>query len=162
MVFLNCLLTAWIVFVLLTCGHITANYLAVSSLHFLHVNPFRLDLLIEAFEKKQYISVVGINSREPIWPHDIWRHVRRFPPLCLGVDPRANGLKGEGRFVLGDTCAAFAHGATNKEIVHAYYVLRTKSPAGYDQFVAECEAAGFDFSRISLCTEEFAFETAKH
>jgi hypothetical protein len=149
------------VFVLLTCGHITANYLAVSSLQFLHVNPFRLDLLIDSVSNKQSISVAQINGREPIWPHDILRHLRRFPRLRLGVNPNGNVLKGEGPLLLGNNCAAFEEGITSRGVVEAYYVLRTKSGVGFDEFIAKCQAAGFDFDRISLCVEEFSY-AAKH
>jgi hypothetical protein len=120
-----------------------------------------LDLLIDSFTNKQSISVSGINAREPIWPHDIWRHLRRFPRLRLGVNPNGNGLKGEGQFLAGSNCAAFEEGITSRGIVEAYYVLRTKSRVGFDEFIATCQSAGFDFDRISLCVEEFSY-AAKH
>jgi hypothetical protein len=51
------------------------------------LNPFRLDLAIDAFRRGGAVpSVEALNAQEPIWPHELLRHRRRFPSLTLGAD----------------------------------------------------------------------------
>ncbi len=60
--------------------------------------------------------------------------------------------------MLGSDWAAFARGATNVDMVRAYFHLRTKSSKNFAEFVTYCQKAGFDFERLSLCVGEYSYE----
>ncbi len=128
----------------------------------MHLNPFRLDLLVRSFCSSAIVPFPSIiNAAEPLWPHQLWGHLRLFPSLSLGVDPRLHSqseiLYRTPTFVAGSGWAAFHRTAGPLDHLEAYFWLRG-GRKNFDGFVAALKEKGYDLERVTICVGEYSFE----
>lgn len=160
----------WYLYVILTCGHLWANHKAVRSLRLLTLNPIRLDLAIERNASHKTLVPSVVNAEEPIWPNELWRHRRLYPPLHMGMDcamlkekeqRREVERKGTKKYVIvgGGNTALFEEGvdASSVDVLQAYYEMRTKTTDGFESFVENLKKEGWNLNRLSLCVDEYRF-----
>lgn len=159
-------LLTYTAYALLTSAHMSANWAAVSCLHFATLNPFRFDLLIASYDAsngKRVSPMDVINAGEPILPHSIARHVfGKWRPIRLGVRTVAGGSTGDAtivtpRFIIRGNAAMLHCSADTMDVLHAYFAIRhgTVDATVFARFVELCKGAGWSFERCSLCIDEW-------